>query len=447
MLQAACPHVPDAALARFKGRPFLEFDPDRTWPYSLHTMLRDAIRQADQDLRDSWSPRERAEAASRAGSYLEQAAGTAAASGDRSTQVAAVRQAIGLCQLTGQFFDWLPGAAQKLLSCGGWGLLPDLPADGDGPISALALGLQGARERRSGRLDDAVAVMDTALSRPGLPPGLHRFLLLHRANALRVAGRYAAAADDYQQLWEAPGDFREDAGYWLADYMFLQGRFAEALSGLDQLGDVAAELRGEILRLQGHVHRVNALFGQAEAHYREACDLARETGNIAAEGKALTDLVQTLSWSRPGDAQELWPRALEINEALHNTVELVKIHAATAVALTNLGDLDDASTHIDSGLHLAQDCGYRGGLVWCEVARALNQLSRGDAEAGRDTAARLAAIVSDLQGNRFWSEIVTWWTADGTAQHPASTTRWLDGEDSARTRWLAIPASADQRRV
>jgi hypothetical protein len=52
MLRAACPHVPDSALARFKGRPFLEMDSDRDWPYSLHAMLRDAIRQADNDLRD-----------------------------------------------------------------------------------------------------------------------------------------------------------------------------------------------------------------------------------------------------------------------------------------------------------------------------------------------------------------------------------------------------------
>ena len=47
MLRAACPHVPDAALLRFSGRPFLELDPDRTWRYSLHPILRDAIRDAD----------------------------------------------------------------------------------------------------------------------------------------------------------------------------------------------------------------------------------------------------------------------------------------------------------------------------------------------------------------------------------------------------------------
>jgi tetratricopeptide (TPR) repeat protein len=442
MLRDACPHVADSALSRFKDRPFLELDTDRTWPYSLHQILRDAVREADHDLRDSWSSGERAQAATRIGTYLEQSAASAAQSGDRSTQVAAVRQAIQLCLLTGQFFDWLPGAAQKLLTCGGWGLLPDLPTEGGGPVAALALGLQGARERRSGQLANAIALMDAALGQPGLPPNLHRFLLLHHAHALRVAGRYVDAATDYQHLWQAPGDFSQDAGYWLADYSFLQGRFNEALSALDQLTEEPAELRGEILRLKGHVYRVNALFDQAEASYRDALSLASDTANLAAEGKALTDLAQTLSWHRPKDAQQIQPRAVEVNEALRNTVEIVKLHAATAITQANLGDLDSADTEIERGLNLAQECGYTGGLVWCWTARTLNQLKRGDTDSARESAARLATIVSELQGNRFWSEIVNWWLNDG-GERAASSTSWLDGEQAARTRWLAARPARD----
>lgn len=120
-LRAACPGVPDAAVRRFKDRPFLEFDPNRTWRYSLHAVLRDAIRHADTDedgsgLRDSWSARERADAASRVMVYLQLTATSAAASGDRSTQVAAVRQAIALCHLTGQFVDWLVDGVQRFSS-------------------------------------------------------------------------------------------------------------------------------------------------------------------------------------------------------------------------------------------------------------------------------------------------------------------------------------------
>ncbi|MGH3770841.1 MAG: tetratricopeptide repeat protein, partial [Pseudonocardiaceae bacterium] len=436
-LRAACPGVPDAAVRRFKDRPFLEFDPNRAWRYSLHAILRDAIRHADTDLRDSWSARERADVAGRVVVYLQMTAISAAASGDRSTHVAAVRQAIQLCLLTEQFFDWLVDEVQRLLASGGWGLLADLPSEGDGPVSALLIGVHGARQRRSGRVDGAITLMGAALGRPDLPQKLHRFLLLHRAHALRVAGRYADARSDYRVLRETPGDFDSDAGYWLADYSFLQGRFVEALSELDQLPHEATEIRGEILRLRGHVYRVNGLFDRAEASYREALDLARETVNIGAEGKALTDLVQTLAWSRPTAALDITERALDINEALRNLVEIVKLRAATAVALTSVGRLDEAHADIERGLAMTGECGYPGGLVWCWVARAFNEITRSGADGGREAAAQVAAITDDLGGNRFWSEIVGWWAGVGDSDHDGGT-RWIAGETAARARWLAV---------
>ncbi|MBV9012532.1 MAG: hypothetical protein JO272_10865 [Pseudonocardiales bacterium] len=447
-LRVACPRVPDSAVRRFKERPFLELDPDRTWRYSLHTILRDAIRHADTDLRDSWSERERADVAARVGEYLQTMATSAAASGDRGTHAAAVRQAIALCLLTDQFFGWLVDEVQRLLASGGWGLLADLPSKEYGLISALLIGVRGAKERRSGRLGNSIALMSAALGRPGLPPKLHRFLLLHRAHALRVAGRYADAGWDYRVLWETRGDFMSDAGYWLADYNFLQGKFAEALADLGRLPGGAVELRGEILRLRGHVYRVNALFDRAEGSYREALDLARETGNLNAEGKALTDLVQTLAWCRPAAALDMTGRARETNEAVRNLVEIVKLRAAMAVALTRLGHLEEAHAEIERGLSLTDECGYPGGLVWCWVARAFTEIKpteikRSGADGGRDAAARVAEIVADLGGNRFWSEIVDWWVGVERNEHD-SHTEWLEGRDAARARWLAVRLASER---
>ncbi|MEO7193201.1 MAG: tetratricopeptide repeat protein [Pseudonocardiaceae bacterium] len=284
--------------------------------------------------------------------------------------------------------------------------------------------------------------MSSALDRPNLPGKLHRFLLLHRAHALRVAGRYADAGLDYRELWDTPGDFHSDAGYWLADYAFLQGRFGEALSALDQLPREATELQGEILRLRGHVYRVNGMFDRAEASYREALDLARAIANIGAEGKALTDLVQTLAWCRPAAALDIKERALEINEAVRNLVEIVKLRAATAVALTSLGDLDEAHAEIERGLATTGEFGYTGGLVWCWVARTVAEIARCGPDGGREAAERVSAIVGELGGNRFWSEIAGWWAGLEGSDH-AGDTRWIEGPAAARARWLAVcPTSA-----
>ena len=126
--------------------------------------------------------------------------------------------------------------------------------------------------------------------------------------------------------------------------------------------------------------------------------------------------MQTLAWCRPGDAQQLQPRALEVNEALRNQVEIVKIRAATGVALAGLGEFEEADTEVGRGLTLTQQCGYPGGLVWCWVARTFGQLRQADAAAAHESAARVTAIVGDLGGNRFWSEIVNWWTGAASDQ-------------------------------
>lgn len=437
LLRAACPHVPDAVLRRFRDRPFLEVDPDRTWCYSLHRILRDAVREADLDLRDSWSPRERAAAAGRIAAHLDRLAASAASTGDRSTEIAALRQGIALGALTNQFFDWLVDAAQRLLTSGNWNLPVGIDVGDNQAIAGLLGGIKGARERRTGHADASITQLDIALGHPDLPQNLRRFLLLHRAHALRVAGRYAEAAADYTILVQPSGSFSQEAGYWLADYHFLNGRFDDALRALEQLSDVSAHLRGEILRLRGHIFRVNALFDRAENTYRQALELARQNSNPAAEGKALTDIVQTLSWHRPHEVRDLYPLAAQINESIRNQVELVKLHAAHAVALTTAGNLDAATVEIESGITLTQQCGYPGGLIWCSVARTFNLVARADTAAGRDAAGRAAEIADELGGNRFWGEIAGWWT--GTIHNPAiSTTHWIDGHDAAMTRWQAV---------
>lgn len=445
MLSAACPAIPDAALRNFKDRSFLEVNPEWTWPYSLHQVLREALCEADVDLSDSWSERERAEVADRLTDHLAQICTAAAAHGDRSAEVAAFRQALLLCTYTDRFPYWLVDAAQRLLVSGRWSHLPEAPQT-QVAASALLLGLRGARERRSGRLEEAIAATEQALGRQPQQNRLRHFLLLHHAHALRVAGRYAHAAEHYQMLIAAGADgFAPEAGYWLADYRFLAGDFGTVLASLDALGEQPDELKGEILRLRGHVYRVNALFADAEATYRQALALARDTANLGAEGKALTDLIQTLAWQRPHEALRLLPDAQRINASISNQIELVKLHAATAVALVNQARYDEAEQEIARGLTLTTDCGYPGGEVWCWSARAYNSVVRADWNEHATAAARLTQITSALGGNRFWGQIAAWWNPsdNGTTFDDID---WIDGPEAARRRWTAIISAEGGRR-
>ncbi|HEX5406901.1 MAG TPA: hypothetical protein VFX16_31895 [Pseudonocardiaceae bacterium] len=181
------------------------------------------------------------------------------------------------------------------------------------------------------------------------------------------------------------------------------------------------------------------MFADAEQCYRHALAIAKDTANVAAEGKALTDLAQTLAWYRPSEALTVADRAREVNQEIRNQVELVKVHAAVAVAATLTYQYDRATTEIEHGLLLTQECGYPGGQIWCWAARAFLAVARSDDAGYGDAVARVEAISDELGGNRFWADIVAWWTDQVSTAGPA---QWIDGEDSARSRWKDVTPGA-----
>jgi tetratricopeptide (TPR) repeat protein len=436
VLRAGCPNVHDAAIRRFRNRPFLELDAERVWRYSIHDILRRAVLDADQGLSDSWSPRERASAAARMARHLERVEAEATDSGDRTLALAVFQQCLELCAATDQFFDWLVPAGQRLLRAGIWMLTISRAQSSDNELTAFLQGLSGARERRSGNVRTAISELDRALAGDGLSAGLRAFLLLHRAHALRVAGDYAAAARDYGLLAEQNTIFRYEAIYGAADYDFLDGRFDDAQAALDRLREPPADLQGEILRLRGHIFRVNGLFSRAERCYRDALDLAREVNNMAAEGKALTDMVQTLAWHRPSDVSRFYEKAVEVNSAIRNRIELVKLYAAKAVASAALNDYREAEEQIIRGLELTREIAYPGGEVWCWTARSFAKLRQDDLEGCGEAASHVSRVVEIVGGNRFWAEITAWWSATEDRIQP--TTRWLEGRAETRERWIMV---------
>lgn len=440
VLRAGCPNVHDAAIRRFRDRPFLELDPERVWRYSIHDVLRRAVLDADQGLSDSWSPRERVAVAARMAGHLERIEAEAAESGDRTLALAAFQQGLELCVATDQFFDWLVPAGQRLLRAGLWMLGVSRPSSSDGALRAFIRGLSGARERRSGNVRSAISELNRALAGDGLSSVLKAFLLLHRAHALRVAGDYGAAARDYGWLAKQDTIFRYEAVYGAADYDFLDGRFDDAQAALDRLREPSADLQGEILRLRGHIFRVNGLFALAERCYGDALDLAEAAGNVAAEGKALTDLVQTLAWHRPSAVLRFHERAVETNSAVRNHVELVKLHAAKAVASAAMNDYQEAEEEIARGLELTRNIAYPGGEIWCWTARTFTRLRQDDLKGCEEAASQVSRVVEAVGGNRFWAEITAWWSSAEDLIQPA--TQWIEGREETRERWIKVGMQA-----
>jgi len=431
--------ISDATLARFLAAPFIEHDPGRGWPYALHANLRQAIRSADADLRDAWSPREWDEARRRILGQLAASAEAARRSGDRDRMVACYLQGLSLAGAVDELQDWLVEMAAHLAELGLWDVLDPEgpPSQPESSLQAFRLLLHGMRLIRQGVLGEAEEVLSRALSSAHLSETAARLCSLNLGDALRIMGRYDDGAAVYAGL--AHGDGREAtrAAYWMADIDYLKGRFQAALRSLE-LGDDDTFLRCESLRLAGHIYRVNAMFDEAELRYREALEVAQAARAPALEGEALTNLAEVRCWAQPESAREWGERALTANQAVGNKVEQVKARVALAVAAPTR---EESEEEFLAARSLAETIGYGGGIVFALVARAFRCLLAGDEALAIASQREIDERTARLGGNRFWLEIIDAWRGvDGEARAD-----WLGGHRAARRRWAEVLARRRHR--
>jgi tetratricopeptide (TPR) repeat protein len=438
LLRAGQPSLSDGMIARFLRRPFLTHDDAYDLPYTLHLALRTAIQEADRGLPDGWSDRDRTDVAARLLRRLGEQLGESAG---RTALAQAVESGLKLAGSYGVFDDWLPRAAQRLVEAGQWtemgaGLAAD--AAGVPEYGAIRAAIQGVQLRRTGHAHRAIEVLDgadTGVAQDGLTAQLVR---LHLAHALRNHGDYSRAAGIYRGLLS--GEFDSAARYWLADYDYLNGRFATALAALERRPGRDAADEGERLRLIGHIWRVNARFDKATDAYTQAITLARTEGLVAAEAKALANLAQTTCWSGAVDSvTEAAVSGRELLDLVPNPVELVKIRSAESIGHAIAGDRTAAVEALTHTRELADGIGYRGGHNLADVAAILISTLAGDVDEARRVRADLDDRTRTSGGNTYWVPIVTTWIegADAAAEREPAVD-WVDGSAGALARWAGI---------
>jgi tetratricopeptide (TPR) repeat protein len=438
LLRAAIGPVRDAVITRFVHRTFVTALDDETDVWTLHAQLRETVHEVDQELPDGWSPEEWRTSAERLMSRLGEVLDERRAEHDRLGAAKAFTQAIRLAGRFGRLPDWLLDGAQYLADVGSWESLDVRQTNGSPPaesVRALEAGLRGIVLRRTGSLPESVEAFDEGLAATSIDPGLRLLLTLHRLHSLRNMGRYDEALPEYERLAETEGSHRDRATLQVADIHLLKGRFADALRVVDRIPP-AGEISGEILRLRGHVLRFNALFDQAELVYRHALELGRSTGSAALEGKALTNLAETLCWLQPAAALPVAEEAVEFNERIGNQLEVIKAHAARAVAAS---DRDQAELAVEAALGIVRRSGYRAGAVFAQASRLHWQVRARDSAAARATAEELGRIGAEIAVYRYWAEIAGWWL-ESVGERPATppeTAAWLEPE-TVRERWTRV---------
>jgi tetratricopeptide (TPR) repeat protein len=449
-LAAAGAGVRDSAVLKVLHTPVVVETVGLPWPNTLHPVLRDAIRAIDHELPDAWSPREWNAAAQRSVTKLGELAIEAIARRWRATAASCFTQSLRLCAQFSLTAPWLDSVIEFLADSGMWSTFDvRLPEDQEIPavVDAILGGLRGLALRRDGSLGEAVEQLEVALRSEELDFRLRSFFELHRAHAVRNAGRYPEARGFYERLSGDDSAYAVRARLQLADLEMLEGDFSASLETLDGLGAsgemLDSDVRGEAMRVRGHVHRVNCELEMAELAYRRALTLARMIDSPALEGKALTNLAETLCWSDPGQGGELAGEAIAFNRGLENQLEVLKAHVAAALSVRHI-DGNEYAADIDAARGLVQASGYEAGEVFVLVAEAACLLGKGDL-AGVDRSSRaLAALTRTLGVYGFWTHVVIWWQKARTrgrkmmmAEDQLAPVRWLD-PDGVQQRWANV---------
>jgi tetratricopeptide (TPR) repeat protein len=323
--------------------------------------------------------------------------------------------------------------AAKLADLGLWHAL-DLdaatPSSTRAPLYPFRLGLDGIRLRRQGSLNESAARLIKALDGGHLSGAAADLITLHCAHTMRNLGRFDDAEALYRKLAKHDGPYTKRAAFQLADLAFVGGRFQEALGALSATQD-DVHLHGESLRLVGHIYKMNALLDQAEDVYYECFHLGRWSSSQAMQGKALANIVQTLSWRRPIDAWEWSRKAIAVNQTVGNGIELVKIHGALAVAAS--GD-DDAQQCIRTATELGRRIGYEGGLLFTLIAKAFRLLLTGEPTVPHTLRRQVEESIERVNAHFYWLDILDIWE-DRLTEPRAS---WLGGPAAAKRRWQQV---------
>ena len=271
---------------------------------------------------------------------------------------------------------------------------------------------EAAVARRTGRYDDAFALLDAALE--ALPPQAdRRRVWLERSAALTFAGRFEEAADSARAGLVLEGTSRNPpaAADRIAGRLLLQLAAAEArVPGREAAALDYAEAAGEALRRAddasglvavqrtlGHLHWAAGRLEAAALALASGLVLAERIGGVEELGGTLINLgLVELALGRAGDAVATDRRAVAEFRRVGHASGLMIATANLAEALVATGDLDEAEALAQTGLAMAADLDDAPIVADITRTRAAARLRAADHAGARALALEAAAAFGAL---------------------------------------------------
>jgi hypothetical protein len=417
----------DAPALQLVERPFIDSDPAAPWPHHLHSLIREAVRDADATADDRWSPADWNRAAQRAFDAL--GAQLPRRGEDRARLLACLNQGLRLARDHGLELDWLVDAAYRYVADSVWEPVEPPPGAEPGPASALAATLSAvARRQRVHRqevVDELTAVLDGGL----LPQSAQDLARYYLAECQRDLGRPRESAAGMQRVVAGGGPLAADAARGLVHLGRRIGDFPAVLSAAERLGTDSRRHRtlGDLWWTQGSI-------ALACSAYDDACRRAEaeSAGGEAALSRACLAFASAFQDRARADQQ------IQLAERLLQSAHIrwADIQTANATLLRDAGADPHVPARAAEVEAEARASGLTSSVAYARLAVCFHHAVRADGPALEAARARLRSCVNGAEF-AYLVEITHFFdSSELPADLPRA--RWVDGTAATAARWAAV---------
>ncbi|WP_052715416.1 tetratricopeptide repeat protein [Streptomyces avermitilis] len=401
------------------------------------SLIRSAVRNADDTTDDRWSERDWQQAAQRAFTALgEQHRNSPGSVG--CCWLPACARACAWPATT----DWTsagssrrPGPASAT-PCGNPLAPPDTDSTGlDTAADALVELLSALARRQHQHRSRTVARLTTVINSRLLPDDLQHMALYYRAKAHRDLGDSPASRAGMQAVADSQGRLAPAARRGLAHLARMAGDFPTALTTAHTLG-----WEGRHHRVQGDTWWPHGDMDRAAAAYAAARDEAEHHGVTGERGNSQAHRAFALAFADPivADDELALAEQLLADVDLRATTLNTHIAALARDAGRTDADIDDRAQVLRAEIRTA-------GVTYTELALDLTLAFH---HAVRNDQDQVATTIAWLRENTrsgafpYYSEIAAFMA--GLPLPQASSTRWIDDEPATRQRWHALVTNRRQ---
>ncbi|MEU0753811.1 ATP/GTP-binding protein [Streptomyces albogriseolus] len=419
----------DAPAQSLVDRPFVEHDPGAPWPYRLHALIRDAVREADSTSDDRWTSADWQRAARRAFEAL----GREDIS-HRARLVSALRQGLALSHQFGLPLGWLEDAAFQYVDDFVWepieppaGLRDDTaPTPAQALATTLSAIAQRQRRHRSGTARQLRQVLETGV----LPPSLEELPLYFLAECDRDLGNFQESLNGMRRVADLGGRLAATARRGLVHLARRIGDFPRAREAALHLG---AEGRQD--RVLGDLWWPQGSMVLACSAYAAGRDQALADGQVGEAALSQACLAFAAAFQDRPRAAEQIARAEELLAGV--SIRWAQTQTRVAALVRDAGIASDLPQRAEAVAREAEEAGQTSSVAYVRFAECLHALVAGIPEALARARERLTEDCVSGMEFAYLAEL-TYLMAD--EEPPASLPRaeWLDDVTQVRARWVGL---------